>query len=59
MRRVDLAELFLAVEVLGVLRAVSLGGGLGDRAGDLRALAVPQKLELLAQHGRAFRRDVP
>ena len=55
---VDLAELALAVDVLGVLAAVALGGGVGDVADDGGALAVAEGPELLLQLLRAVAGDV-
>ena len=45
---VDVTQLPLAIDVLGVLGAVALGGGIGQRGDDLRAL-------LRAQEGQLFR----
>src|SRR5690606_29117802 len=55
---VDLAQSLLAVDVLGVLRAVAVRGGLGDLARHARSLLAPQPLELGAQLLEAFGRDV-
>src|SRR5690606_14766845 len=55
---VDLAQPLLAVDVLGVLGAVAVGGGLRDLARDARSLLAPQPLELGAQPLVAFGRDV-
>jgi hypothetical protein len=43
---IDLAQLALAVDVLGVLRAVSLGGGVGQEADHLGPLLEVQELQL-------------
>ena len=55
---VDLVQPFLAVSVLGVLRAIALRGGGGDRCRDARPFIVPELVELIAQPFCAFRRDV-
>src|SRR4030067_1108483 len=55
---VYLAQLFLAVNVFSVLRAVALGRGLRYRLRHPRPLHAPQMLQLLAQTLRTLRRDV-
>src|SRR5690606_21331125 len=54
---VDLRELLLAVDVLGVLRAVALRRGLRDGTRDGRALAAPKLVELRPKALCAFLRD--
>src|SRR5690606_37614181 len=54
---VDLGELLLAVDVLGVLRAVALRGRLRDGPRDFRAPALPELVELRAEPFRAFPGD--
>ena len=44
---VDLTQPLLAVDVLGVLRAIALGGGRGDLAGDARPLDAQELHQLL------------
>ena len=51
-------QALLAVGVLGILRAIALRGGLGDRRGDARAFVVPQLVEFIAQPLGAFGGDV-
>src|SRR5690606_10245027 len=51
---VDLAQLLLAVDVFGILRAVTLGRGFGHGAGHLRAMDAPEVVELLLQATRAL-----
>ena len=55
---VDLAELLLAVDVLGVLAPVALGGRVGDVLHDLGPLLPEQIRELLLEPLRALARDV-
>src|SRR3989344_3747254 len=55
---VNLAQLFFAVDVFGVLRAVALGRGLRYRLRHPRPLHAPQLLQLFTQTLRALRRDV-
>src|SRR3989338_2206669 len=55
---VNLAQLFLAVDVLRVFRTVAERRGLRHRLRHLRALDLPQIVELRAQALRAFRRYV-
>src|SRR5262249_52307005 len=47
--RVDLAQLFLAVDVFGVLGAVALRGSFRNGARDLRTEHPPQVVELVAK----------
>src|SRR6185436_1569683 len=55
---IDLAEALLAVDVLGVLRAIALRGGVAHLVHDARALDAPELAELLGELLRAGRRDV-
>ena len=55
---VDRAQAALAVDVVAVLRAVAVLGGLVHRGRDLRALDLPQLHQLLAQALLALRSDM-
>ncbi len=54
---VDLAELLLAVDVLGVLRAIAFGRGIGKRAHDLRTAHAPEHVELVLEAALTVGRD--
>src|ERR1017187_9883414 len=55
---VDLPELSLAVNVLGVLASVPLGGRIGDLLNNLRPLPVAQVRELPLKPFRSLASDV-
>ena len=55
---IDLAQAPLAVDVVGVLRAVAVGGGPGDDLDQLGALLVSRCSASLLQPRVALRRDV-
>jgi 2'-5' RNA ligase len=57
-RGADLAQLILALEVLGILRAVARGGGFGYLTGDVRARGLAQRPEFALQASVPGRRDV-
>jgi hypothetical protein len=54
---VDLAQLALAVDVFGVLRAIALRRGLLHGLRDLRAQHAPKVIQFLFQPRRALRSD--
>ncbi len=54
---IDLAQPLLAIDVLGVLRAVAEGRGVGDLLRDSGSLDGPQLLELGLELSRAFGGD--
>ena len=55
---IDFVQPLLAVGVLGILRAIALCRGRGDRRRDARPFVVPELVELIAQPFCAFGRDV-
>src|SRR5262249_51305365 len=55
---VDLAQAALAVDVLGVLRAIALRRGIGDFLRHAWTFDSPQLIELRTKLLRSFRRDV-
>jgi len=54
---VDLAQLFLAIGVLGVLGPVALGGGGGEGRDHLRTFHAPEFIQFGLESGMAVARD--
>jgi hypothetical protein len=55
---IDLVQTFLAVGVLGILGAIALSGGFGDRHGDSGTFVMPQPIEFIPQPLGSFGSDV-